>query len=409
MSAFYDTSSLLASTESMLSAEHFFVSSITLAEIEGIKTNPNKPADIKYKARVAARYLDTHRDQFTVVVCSDAIYKRCTDRYHMPVTNDNLILTCAAETSCETFYSEDICMRIIGHDVFDLATQSAKVPSESIYTGYKRLVLDDNHLSSLYGEMDDNRFECLTNEYVIIDNPAGEFVDALRWDGSRYQQLKRTPLKSSMFGNVRPYDNDIYQQLAIDSMSNNKITMLKGPAGTGKSYLALAYLCKLLEQRKIDKIVVVCNPLAVASAARLGFYPGTRDQKILDSAPGAMLSSKFGDKFRVEQMCAEGRLVLLPMSDIRGYDTTGMNAGVYVVEAQNMDISLAKLTMQRIGEDSICIVDGDYNAQVDSNVFAGDNNGMRRISQVFRGHSVYGEVELRNVYRSEIARIAEGM
>jgi phosphate starvation-inducible protein PhoH len=47
------------------------------------------------------------------------------------------------------------------------------------------------------------------------------------------------------------------------------------------------------------------------------------------------------------------------MSDIRGYDTSGMRAGIYISEAQNLDIDLMKLTLQRIGEDSVCIIDGD--------------------------------------------------
>lgn len=61
----------------------------------------------------------------------------------------------------------------------------------------------------------------------------------------------------------------------------------------------------------------------------------------------------------LERLIDEGKIVLLPMSDIRGYDTGGMKAGVYITEAQNLDISLMKLALQRIGEDSICIIDGD--------------------------------------------------
>ena len=74
-----------------------------------------------------------------------------------------------------------------------------------------------------------------------------------------------------------------------------------------------------------------------------------------------------------------------------------------------MDISLMKLTLQRISEDSVCIIDGDCKAQVDDISFAGANNGMRRASQVFRGQDVYGEVTLHNIYRSKIAAIAENM
>lgn len=68
-----------------------------------------------------------------------------------------------------------------------------------------------------------------------------------------------------------------------------------------------------------------------------------------------------------------------------------------------------KLALQRIGEDSICIVDGDYNAQVDLKQYSGANNGMKRMSEVFRGQDFYGEVELKNIYRSKIAMIAEEM
>lgn len=102
-------------------------------------------------------------------------------------------------------------------------------------------------------------------------------------------------------------------------------------------------------------------------------------------------------------------LVLLPLSDLRGYDTSGMRAGIYITEAQNMDIGLMKLALQRIGEDSICILDGDYQTQLDLDAFAGDNNGMKRVSKVFRNHDIYGEVTLKNIHRSKLAMIAEAM
>ena len=60
------------------------------------------------------------------------------------------------------------------------------------------------------------------------------------------------------------------------------------------------------------------------------------------------------------RMIQEEKLILLPMSDVRGYDTSGMRAGVYISEAQNMSINLMKLALQRIGEDSVCIIDGDF-------------------------------------------------
>ena len=130
---------------------------------------------------------------------------------------------------------------------------------------------------------------------------------------------------------------------------------------------------------------------------------------MMESNIGNMLASKFGDIVAVEQLIEANKLVILPMCDIRGYDTTNMNAGVYITEAQNMDISLMKLALQRIGEDCSCIIEGDFTAQVDLPQYNGGNNGMRRLSETFRGQDFYGEIELKNIYRSKIAAIADRM
>ena len=73
------------------------------------------------------------------------------------------------------------------------------------------------------------------------------------------------------------------------------------------------------------------------------------------------------------------------------------------------DIDMMKLFLQRIGEDCICIVDGDDNSQVDMECYAGNRNGMKRLSQVFRGCDFYGEIKLQSIYRSRIAKKAEEM
>lgn len=164
-----------------------------------------------------------------------------------------------------------------------------------------------------------------------------------------------------------------------------------------------------MDHGKIDKIIVFCNTVATKDSARLGYYPGSKDEKLLDSQIGNLLISKVGGRIEVERMMHDEELILLPMSDIRGYDTSGMRAGIYISEAQNLSVNLMKLALQRIGDDSICIIDGDCKTQVDDIQYAGSNNGMRRVSKVFRGKPIYGEIELQNIHRSEIGRLAEMM
>src|SRR5690606_13957618 len=253
-----------------------------------------------------------------------------------------------------------------------------------------------------------NTFGLMKNQYLIaIDKFTKEPLDAFRWDGKYYLSIFSKNFKTAMFGQFKPYD--LYQRCAIDSLFNNQITMIRSKPGTGKSIIGFNYAIHQLEKNKIDKIIFFVNPTLAKNAQPLGFYTGDKDDKLLQSSVGNMLTSKFGSKSQVETMIQREEIVLLPFGDIRGFDTTGMNALVYVIEAQNLDKELMKLGIQRLGHDSKMIIDGDFTAQVDSRAYEGNNNGMRRVSEVFRGTDYYGEVELPNIYRSELAKIAELM
>ena len=412
MVKFYDTSSLLKKVDTLFEdGERFAVSSVTLDELENIKTSSNKDADIKYSARKLLREMDAHINDFDIVLFEDKMLKPAI-KLNLSITNDIKILTCAINYAKKNaieieFVTNDLILKVLAKMFFKVT--SVDEDEQDDYTGYLDLRLSDDEMNDLYSNPNTNIFNLKVNQYLIVRNEANEIVDRLVWTGETYRNLQFNNFNSKWFGEVKPLRGDVYQQLAFDSLANNKITMIKGPAGTGKTYIALGYLIHKLEKGKIDKIIIFCNTVATKNSAKLGFYPGTRDEKLLDSQIGNLLSSKLGGRIEVERMIAEEKIILLPLSDIRGYDTSGMCAGIYISEAQNLDISLMKLALQRIGEDSICIIDGDCKTQVDDINFAGANNGMRRASKVFRDTDVYGEVELRNIHRSKIARIAENM
>lgn len=82
--------------------------------------------------------------------------------------------------------------------------------------------------------------------------------------------------------------------MVLDSFYNNEITMVCGKPGSGKSLLALGFLFSQLEHGEIDRIIVFCNPVVAKNAAKLGFYPGTVEEKLLSSQVGGILSSKLG-------------------------------------------------------------------------------------------------------------------
>jgi predicted ribonuclease YlaK len=200
---------------------------------------------------------------------------------------------------------------------------------------------------------------------------------------------------------------DIYQQCLFDSLLHNEITLIGGNAGSGKTYISFAYLFSLLEEGTIDRIVVFCNPVVAKNAAKLGFYPGTPNEKLLASQVGAILSSKMGGMDPVERLLNQEKLILVPAGDARGYEVP-RNSGVYIMEAQNLDVTLLQLILQRIGKDCVTIVDGDRFTQTDMAVYE-EHNGMKKMSEVFKGEDIFGQVDLKNIYRSKIANIAEKM
>lgn len=425
---FYDTNALLELQENAFD-EYFFIASTTLLELEDIKVNRNKDDQTKYNARNVLRIMNEQQDMYFVVVYEQLMNPYdVKDTFGVSDTPDVRICACARFANDHlrfdgnnwaivtekvdnniVFVTNDLSCKQIAYNLFNLNVSSTHSDTDDQYDGYIEITMSDNEMADFYQNMDENKYNLLVGQYLIIRDQSGEVKDKFRWDGNEYQVVKFPNIKSDMFGAVKPYNGDIYQQLVLNSLSTNKLTMIKGHAGTGKSYLAIGYMLWLLEKHKIDKIIIFANPTPTVNAAKLGFLPGTQLEKLTDSSLGNMLGAKLGDKSLIDRLVMENKLDILPMCDIRGFDTTGLNCAVYITEAQNLDISLMKLALQRIGEDSITVIEGDFTTQVDLSQYAGFNNGMRRMSEVFRGQDFYGEITLKNIYRGCIARLAELM
>ena len=413
MIKFYDTCSLLDLQNKLFEDdEKFIISLISLIELEEIKTASYKDEDIKYSARQLIHLLINNKDKFDVYNPSLNTIDNQITNGGLPLNNDNRIIFSALSYQENTkedllfITSDAACYTIASHVGLQA---SFLLEDDDKYGGFKIIEMNDDELSHFYSDIlinNTNDFELLLNKYFLIKYE-NKIIDKYKWCENKYIKIPFYKTESKMFGTIVPKDNDPYQQIALDSLYTNQITMLRGPAGTGKSYLAFGYMFDLLEKGTIDKIIVFCNTVATKGSAKLGFYPGSRTEKLLDSQIGNLLVSKIGDRIAVERLIDDGQLILLPMSDIRGYDTTGMKAAIYISEAQNLDIELIRLALQRVGEDSICILDGDSETQVDLGMYSGSRNGMKRTSKVFRDHDFYGEVTLQNIYRSKIANLAQ--
>lgn len=407
---FYDTCSLLNQYVEIfanLSTTPFAISNITLKEVEEIKTSKTKDEETKQKAKKLSHLLNINFGKYKIINY-DKDWDKLIDSNPilLPNNDSRIIITALQYEELSVFVTDDINCANLAQSL-GITVKTSGYPKKDIYTGYRLIpCYTDNDMAEVYEQIYSNQVNLLENQYCVLEQQ-GKYIDAYVKRNNECIQIPFTTCKSKMFGEVKPLD--IFQRIALDSLKNNQITMLRGSAGTGKSYLALGYLFSCLDSGQISKIIIFCNTVATAGSAKLGYYPGSRTEKLLDSQIGNFLISKLGDRTQVERMISEGTLLLLPLSDIRGFDTTGMDAGIYITEAQNLDVELMKLALQRIGNDSICILDGDSETQVDLNIYAGSRNGMRRVSEVFRGSPLYGEVTLPICHRSKIAELAEKM
>lgn len=404
----YDTCSLLAEIDNEdLFAERFYVSSVTLHELENIKSSKTKTEDVRYKARKLSHILDEHYNDYDVVVYNFEISDYIVGTLGLDDTiPDNQIVGTArfiAEKEDIVFITNDICLKNIARSV-GLDVESVERNNNDEYKGFVEKSLSENDMAYFYEHLQENTFGLLINEYLIIKNDKNEVVDTLKWDGEMYETVRCKPFKSNMFGTLKPLDE--IQACAMDSINCNDITVLYGKAGSGKTTLPLNYIMQGLEKGKIKKLYVIYSFEPLKGAKTLGFEKGDHVTKLLYSASiGNILASKFGDITQVEYMIDRQQLDIIPTANIRGVEFES-DSCVLVTEAQNLDVYTLKTILQRCKEGCKQIYEGDIIEQKDTNI---QNIGINRLIDVFKGHKSFGCVKLKNNYRSPLSELADLM
>lgn len=380
---FLDTSSVMEWNEDLTDC---IISSISLSELEEIKTSANKDDETKYKARQAVKAIE--RDIPAVYLQSHIENK----------SNDELIILSAKEASKKEnviVYSEDFLFRLIAKNIYGLNVSSFGSSQKELYKGYKVIDATDEHLCDFYDDQTINYFDCVVNEYIIVDD------DIYKWNGEKYESVPFKSFKSRMFGTVKPLDN--VQRCAFDSILDNDITLLYGRAGSGKTTIPLAYIMQGLETQKLSKCHCVFHYEPLKNAKTLGFVKGDQTEKKLNtSSLGNVLTSKFGDDLVVKNMMATGQLNIMGTYEIRGFEA-GENDVIYCSECQNIDAYTLKTIIQRAKKGCKIILEGDIVEQSDIN----RKSGIWKMIDVFKGHKSFGCIKLKNNYRNEISELAD--
>jgi phosphate starvation-inducible PhoH-like protein len=146
------------------------------------------------------------------------------------------------------------------------------------------------------------------------------------------------------------------QDAYIRALKRHTLVFGVGPAGTGKTWLAVAHAVSLLERREVDRIIV--SRPAVEAGERLGFLPGDLKEKV-DPYLRPIYDALFDlmDMRVVERAMEGGEIEIAPLAFMRG--RTLHNAAVILDEAQNTTAMQMKMFLTRLGENSRMIVTGD--------------------------------------------------
>jgi phosphate starvation-inducible PhoH-like protein len=165
------------------------------------------------------------------------------------------------------------------------------------------------------------------------------------------------------------------QKQYVDAIDENTITFGIGPAGTGKTYLAMAKAVQALQRKEVDRIILT-RP-AVEAGERLGFLPGTLTEKI-DPYLRPLYDALFEmmDPELVPKLLAAGTIEVAPLAYMRG--RTLNSSFVVLDEAQNTTPEQMKMFLTRLGFGSRMVITGDI-TQVD---LPAGSSGLRVVTRV---------------------------
>jgi phosphate starvation-inducible protein PhoH and related proteins len=229
--------------------------------------------------------------------------------------------------------------------------------------------------------------EVLTEMVTIVRTGQGLTADAVE----RVIGMTRDPedvrpadvltqnIVSSRGRTIRP--KTLNQKRYVDAIDAHTVVFGIGPAGTGKTYLAVAKAVQALQAKRVNRIILT-RP-AIEAGERLGFLPGTLNDKIdpylrpLYDALHDML-----DPESVPRLLAAGTIEVAPLAYMRG--RTLNDAFIILDEAQNTSMEQMKMFLTRLGFNSTMVVTGDV-TQVD--LPTGTRSGLRAVPEILDGVS----------------------
>ena len=251
------------------------------------------------------------------------------------------------------FYDNDLLMGIVGEFNENLK-ELEKLTKTDLYSRGNSIVIKSTQEKN---EITKNAIQFLVNQFINngsiekkdIISSIDKFMIKEKVKNQNVSDIIKTPKKSVIPRSER-------QKEYVRALRQSDITISAGPAGTGKTFLAVAVGLTMLLDKKIDRIIL--SRPAVEAGERLGFLPGDMKEKV-DPYLRPLYDSLYDlfDYEKIQRMIEIGDIEIAPLAFMRG--RTLKNSFAILDEAQNATDTQIKMFLTRIGENSKIVINGD--------------------------------------------------
>mgnify|MGYP001210229738 FL=1 len=251
------------------------------------------------------------------------------------------------------FHDNDLLMGVAGEFNKNLK-ELEKITQSSLYSRGNSILIKSNTQKN---EIIKNAIQFLANQYINNGNieskdivsSVDKFMINEKVKNNNITDIIKTPKKS-----IIPRSEK--QKSYVRALRQSDIVISSGPAGTGKTFLAVAVGLTMLLEKKIERIIL--SRPAVEAGERLGFLPGDMKEKV-DPYLRPLYDSLYDlfDFEKIQRMIEIGDIEIAPLAFMRG--RTLKNSFAILDEAQNASDTQIKMFLTRIGENSKIVVNGD--------------------------------------------------
>lgn len=289
--------------------------------------------------------------------------------------------------------------------------ENLKVSYKKLFKGLKTVEASKKDIDLFYkdGSISIEESSFLPNEYCLLKSPERSSA-VCKYNHTTKKLEPLIELKKGIWG-IQPLN--VEQRCVIDLLLRDdiKLVTLVGPAGTGKTLLALACGMKKVFDENVYSKILVSRPI-MPLGKDIGYLPGTKEEKLFHWMQPIydnlefLLQSTNGEgnqKSAFDWIMESNKIEMEAVTYIRG--RTLPKIFMIIDEAQNLTPHEVKTIISRAGKGSKVILTGDP-TQIDNPYLDQDSNGLTFTVSRFQDQKIYGHIFLDKTERSELAKIA---